>query len=102
MVGIGLYNLVNLVLPAGGAAVKAVAKVVPGQLDQSAVDGNLPLVDAVCIPADGCAKIRQVVLREVILDLIKAKNHILHITILVRNADGNYASAEVGDAYLHA
>ena len=100
--GVGLDALIHLVLPARRTAVEAVAEVVLRELVLHAVQGDLALVDAVRIPADGGAEVRLVVLREVIGDLVEAQDDILHVSVLVRDHDGDDAAAEVGDAHLHA
>ena len=99
---IGLDALIDLVLPTGGTAVEAVAEVVLRELVLGTVDGDLALVDAVRIPADGGTEIGGVVLGEVVLDVVEAEDDVLHLAILVRNHDGDDAAAEVGDAHFHS
>ena len=101
MLGIGLDALIYLILPASGAAVEAVAEVVLGELVLDAVEGDLSLVDTVRITADRSAEIRLVILREVVGNLVEAEDDILHLTLVVRDEDGNDAAAEVGDTYFH-
>ncbi len=102
MGGVGLDALIHLVLPAGGAAVEAVAEIVLRKLVFHAVQGDLALVDAVRIPADGGAEIRLVVLREIVGNLVEAEDDVLHVPLVVRDQDGDDAAAEVGDAHFHA
>ena len=102
VLGVGLDALIHLVLPAGGTAVEAVAEVVLRELVLLAVQGDLALVEAVRIPADGGAEVRLVVVREVVGDLVEAQDDVLHLALVVRDEDGDDAAAEVGDAHLHA
>ena len=102
MRGIGLDTFIDLVLPAGGTAMEAVLEIVLRQLVFGSVQGEAALVDAVRVPADGGAEVGGVVLREVVGDLVETQDHILQLSVAVRNHDGDDAAAEIGDAHLHA
>ena len=102
VLGVGFDALIHLVLPAGGTAVEAVAEVVLRELVLLAVQGDLALVDAVRVAADGGAEVRLVVVREIVGDLVEAQDDVLHLALVVRDEDGDDAAAEIGDAHLHA
>ena len=79
---------------------QAVSVVVLRQLYFFAVDGDFALVDAVGISAYGGAEVAMYVL--IVLNAIESEHHVAHHTVSVGNQHRGYASAEIGDAHLHA
>jgi len=76
-----LSGLIYLVLPAGGAAVQAMAEIVLRQLHRVAVDDEAAVVDAVGIAAYRCAEVGGHVL--VVGDVVKTQNYIAQLAVAV-------------------
>lgn len=94
-------NLGDLVLPTIGASMEAMAVVILRELILNTFHSDLALVDTVGVTANRGAKVRLIVLREIILDLVEAQDDILVLTLLVRNHHGDDAASEIGDADFH-
>ena len=82
---------------------QTVAKVVGRQLILLSGNGDLTFVDAVGITSDCCAIVaRRVYGVGILCDVVIAQHDISEITIPVGNHQRHQASAEVGEASLHA
>ena len=80
---------------------QGVAEIVGRQAVFHAVQGELALVDAVGIAADGGAVVGLIVLGIVVLDLVKSQDHVPLHAVLVRHDERRDAAAVVGDGHLH-
>lgn len=76
------------------------AEIVLRQLHRVAVDDEAAVVDAVGIAAYRCAEVGGHVL--VVGDVVKTQNHIAQLAVAVGYHERDDASAEIGDADLHA
>ena len=101
MRGVRLQHIVDLVLPAVRASVQAMAEIILRQLILNAVQRKPSAVDAVGVTPDGSPEIRLVVLREIVRDLVEAKDDILELTVPVRHHHGHDPATKIGDAHLH-
>lgn len=95
-----LLGIEYLILIAPGTAMQAVAVVVLRQLIFHAIYGDLALIDAIGITADGGAEVRRIF--DVILNGLEAQYDITHHAVLIRHHHRYDASAEVRDANFHA
>ena len=99
---VGLFGVVDLVLPAVGAAVEAVAEVVDGELSGVAVDDEASVVDTVGVASYGGAEVGLVVLGKIGLYAVESEHDILWVAVAVGHDERDYASAVVGDAGFHS
>ena len=82
--GIGLKNIVNLVLPPVRTSMQTMPVVVLRQLILNSVQSESTAVDAVGVTTDGGTEISLVVLREIVGNLVEAKDNILVVPVPVR------------------
>ena len=83
--GIGLKNIVNLVLPPVRTTMQTMPVVVLRQLILNSVQSESAAVDAVGVTTDGGTEISLVVLREIVGNLVEAKDDILVVPVPVRS-----------------
>lgn len=95
-----LHGVENPVLKSPGTSVQTVTIVILRQLVFNAVQCDPPLPDAVGIAADRSPEVSRN--RPVIPDVIESEHDVAHDAVTVGNHHRHDASAEVGDAHLHA
>ena len=98
----GLLHFKELVLPAFGAAVQAVPKVILRKLVGGSVQGKAALGYAVGVSAYCGAKVRLVVFRVIVFHAVEAQHHILRVPFPVRHQDGDYPAPVGRNGHLHA
>ncbi len=80
---VGLFGIIDLILPSSRTAVQAVAEIIGRKLDCVTVDYETALIDAVGIAADGCAEVSLVVFGKVGCDAVESENDIARLAVAV-------------------